>query len=332
MSKNTHAVLEWLKNKFLISAIKEMKLYVALWPFRKPDCWSDLKRDQSALCYKNRSHGVPITYFSKDSCILVMVESDNYPWDRHVLSSHRRVLDLELFRNDRVGKGGGGVAIYLSSRIPAKILYSSFSHHGCMEHLFQEIDIRGNKVILGVVYCPPSIDYFSDLEVLIDSCAIDYNHHIIMGDFNTDLLINSPSSRKLRSLITSANFSFLHLNPSHHNLNTSDSWFDHIIVSSSDRVVKFGQISAPCFSRHDLIYIAYDVKPPKSKPKMVSIRNFARMDTERLERDASLIDWSPIREMPSANDMVTYFNTEVLKLFDKHAPIKKVKVRRPPAP
>ncbi|RVE40669.1 hypothetical protein evm_014681 [Chilo suppressalis] len=239
---------------------------------------------------------------------------------------------FELFRNDRVGKGGGGVAIYLSSRIPAKILYSSFSHHGCMEHLFLEIDIRGTKVILGVVYCPPSIDYFSDLEVLIDSCAIDYNHHIIMGDFNTDLLINSPSSRKLRSLITSANFSFLQLNPSHHNLNTSDTWIDHIIVSSSDRVVKFGQISAPCFSRHDLIYIAYDVKPPKSKPKMISIRNFARMDTEKLERDASLIDWSPIREMPSANDMVTYFNTEVLKLFDRHAPIKKVKLKRLPAP
>lgn len=113
-----------------------------------------------------------------------------------------------LVRNDRIGKGGGGVAIYLRSSIPFKIINLSQSlYSGSAEWIFLELNVKGVKAVLGVVYCPPTINYFSDLEKVLESLSSDYTHHLIMGDLNTDLCKDSPQSRKLTTLALSVNFS-----------------------------------------------------------------------------------------------------------------------------
>lgn len=66
-----------------------------------------------------------------------------------------------LIRNDRTGKGGGGVAIYLRSDIPYNIIATSPSPYSASsEYIFLEVRVQSAKVILGVVYCPPNTDYF----------------------------------------------------------------------------------------------------------------------------------------------------------------------------
>lgn len=238
-----------------------------------------------------------------------------------------------LIRNDRVGKGGGGVAIYLRSDIRYKVLaHSSTQYSESMEYLLLEITVGGAKALLGTIYSPPNISYLSELESLLFTYSLEYTHQIIMGDFNTDLLRNSQKSESFKAVMESVNFSVLPLSPTHHNITSSDSWIDFILVSSPEYVVSHGQISAPGFSRHDLIHLSYRLKPPKAPAKLLQIRNFARIDYKNLQHDASLIDWSDLYQCADINIMVNIFNDHIHELYEKHAPLHTIQIKRPPAP
>ncbi|KAJ8732167.1 hypothetical protein PYW08_014897 [Mythimna loreyi] len=237
-----------------------------------------------------------------------------------------------LLRNDRIGRRGGGVAIYLRADFPFKILVSSTPNDSA-EFLFIEVCVKGAKAILGVAYCPPTLDYFTEFESVLESLGSEYAHHIIMGDFNTNLLVpNSSRSRKLLHIVQSASLHILPLQPTHHNKNGDDTWLDLLLTSNPSLVSSHGQLDAPGFSHHDLIYLSYLLKPPKPKPMIQFRRAFARMNSEQLQRDAVCIDWSPLQDATTVDDKVSVFNNIVTELYDRHAPVRRVKLKRPPAP
>ncbi|XP_022815784.1 uncharacterized protein LOC111349052 [Spodoptera litura] len=136
--------------------------------------------------------------------------------------------------------------------------YNTFKD-GSPESLILEVDIRGVKAVLGVVYCPPAINYFSQLETLFDSFSSEYKHHIVMGDFNTDLTRSTPRSRGLRSILESSNLSVLPLDPTHCNVGSEDSWIDLMLVSSPELVVNHGQVAAPGLSSGQENWIQYKI-------------------------------------------------------------------------
>lgn len=117
---------------------------------------------------------------------------------------HVFMVSSLIFRNNRTGKCGSGVAIYLRNDILFKMLSSSPSlYSSSLEHLLIEIKVDGIKVALGVVYCPPSIYYFSSFGSLLSFISAEYTHQIITCDFNTDLLKYSSKIRPLKALIES---------------------------------------------------------------------------------------------------------------------------------
>ena len=189
------------------------------------------------------------------------------------------------------------------------------------------------KLYLVLFYCPPTVDYFTELKSVLESLGSEYAHHIIMGDFNTNLLAQkSFRSLKLLHLVQSACLHNLPLQATHHNNMGEDTWLDLILVSNPALVSTHGQLVAPGFSHHDLIYLSYILKPPKPKPKVLHRRCFARMDVGKLCKDASEIDWKPLLEATTVDDKVNIFNQLVIDIYDANAPVKKVKLKRPPAP
>lgn len=241
-----------------------------------------------------------------------------------------------LIRNDRVGCRGGGVAIYLRSELQYKVIcLSPCQYSASPEFLFIEVIFCGAKLLLGVVYCPPVINYFSKLETVLEEVLCDYSHHILMGDFNTCLVNDSSvtASRavKLKNIISSVNLFLLPTGPTHH-LPTSDSLLDLMFTSRFDLISTHGQLLAPYFSHHDLLYASYKLKPPKFKPPTVFMRHFKNIDMDAMGRDISNIDWSPLLNAQSIDVKVDIFNKEVLRVFDDHAPLRRTKIKRPPAP
>lgn len=95
-----------------------------------------------------------------------------------------------LQRNDRTGKQGGGVAVYIREGIKFNIVYSSPSEYSAKpEFLLIEISLCGADVLLlGVCYRPPRTGHLLDFENALLNFMFRYSHVLIMGDFNTDLL------------------------------------------------------------------------------------------------------------------------------------------------
>lgn len=108
-----------------------------------------------------------------------------------------------------------------------------------------------------------------------------------MGDFSTDLLaLNFPRARNLLQTIQASSLLLFH-----HDLDYQDTWLDLILTSSPHLVSSHGQILASSFSRHDLIFLTYILKPPKLPPIFLRIHSYRRMDIEKLRGDAAKRDW-----------------------------------------
>lgn len=240
-----------------------------------------------------------------------------------------------LIRNDRSGRGGGGVAIYLRSHIPYSILSMSTQSPSSdpAEYLFLELSLSHSKVLLGVFYSPSlQVNYFGSFEKLLEDLMPSYTHHIIMGDFNTCLLKNDSRSKSLKSLSEACNMFILPSGPTHFFPNCSPSLLDLTFVSSLDHVARYVQYSADAFSYHHLLFLSYKIRPPKAKPKILFQRNFSRMNVEKLREDASKFDWSGVFEAVSVDETVSLFNSALTHLYDVHAPIRPVKIKHLPAP
>uniref|UniRef100_A0A2A4JRM8 Reverse transcriptase domain-containing protein n=1 Tax=Heliothis virescens TaxID=7102 RepID=A0A2A4JRM8_HELVI len=250
-----------------------------------------------------------------------------------LLSTQFSLPGFVLIRNDRTGKGGGGVAMYLRAGIPYKVISSSPSLYSeSAEYLFIEITIHHTNILLAVFYSPNlHIDYFDSFDSILSNLCPVYEHVIIMGDFNTCLIKNDSRTFKINSLLSSYNLQILPLSATHNSPNCSPSLLDLMIVSSPDNVSYHGQLVAP-FSYHDLIYLSYRIQVPRRRAQVLYLRNFKGIDLEELRRDAGDINWLPLAECTNIDDKIEYLNSTILNLFDQHAPVRQVKVRHDPAP
>ncbi|CAH2091775.1 unnamed protein product [Euphydryas editha] len=251
-----------------------------------------------------------------------------------VPSTSCSIPGYRFFRNDRTGRGGGGVGIYLRSSIPASVVsYSDSLSTGSIEYLFLELTIHHKRVLLGVLYCPSDkINYFKEMVDILESFVPNYDNIIYMGDLNTCLLKNDARAQALNDLTSSLNLHILPMkSPTHYFPNCRPSLIDIISVSKPTLCVSHGQMDAP-FSHHDLIYLTYKVRPPKVKGKVLLQRNFKHMDLERLRDDVKNIDWSAIMSANNIDTMVDSLTTELIRLYDKHAPVRPVRMKHAPAP
>ncbi|KAJ0182642.1 hypothetical protein K1T71_002011 [Dendrolimus kikuchii] len=257
-------------------------------------------------------------------------------WLKPVLSSTSYILPgYRLIRNDRVGSRGGGVAIYLRDHVPFKIINLSTQPPppDAGEHIFIEVEMQHTKVLVGVYYCPSSsINFFPSFENLLENLVPTYAHTIIMGDFNTCLLKDDNRSISFKSTSESCNLSVLPLCATHHSPNSNPTLLDLMLVSCPDLVSNHGQYSADAFSYHDLIFLSYQVRPPKVKSKILLQRNFGGMNVDILRMDALNIDWGSIVNSQFVDQKITLFNSALTGLYDKHAPIRAIKIKHPPAP
>jgi len=103
-------------------------------------------------------------------------------------------------------------------------------------------------------------------------------------------------------------------------------------VSDPSLVSHHGQYPAPGLSKHDLVFLGYNLRPPKSEPKFISYRNYKNINFDSLLSDASNLSWGDVVAAESVDLMVSKFNSLLFDLFDKHSPIIKKRVTKRPAP
>mgnify|MGYP002716484922 CR=1 FL=1 len=236
-----------------------------------------------------------------------------------------------LFRNDRIGKGAGGVAVFVRNDIKVKTLSQSPGPYSASaEFLILELTTQFKTLLLACVYRAPNLN-FDNFEDAISQFIPLYNDILILGDVNYDVMTTKPEVMRFRETIESLNLCICPLDPTH-KTEKSESWIDHIMVNDITKVLCTGQTPVPGISRHDLIYLIYDISVPKYTPRVIKRRSLKCINEKALKMDVNLLPWYIVYSEPRLDAKIAVFNSFIHCLYNKHAPIKVKRVRRPQNP
>ena len=255
-------------------------------------------------------------------------------WLKPMVPDHMVELHgYRLFRCDRTGKSGGGVAFYLSNALNARILCQSEGEYcGKPEYLIAEICFDSNsKLVLAVVYRPPHCGYLEGFfNVFLDVSSI-YKHSIIFGDFNADLKTVSYDSTQILSFVESSSLFLVPYGPTHH-LQNSSTVLDLCIIDDEDKLISFDQHDACFLSSHDLISITYKINLVRHPSRTIRVRDFRFFDVDGFRDELSQCDWNSLFGAITVNDKVDILNCFLLDCFDRHAPFRDIRPKHFPAP
>lgn len=250
-------------------------------------------------------------------------------------SSQIELPNYEIIRSDRAHKNGGGVALYIRNDIKHKLISTSkLNVPNMAEFVLVELTFGYKKLLFSQVYRPPNAEYISDLENELSANIAKYDHVILAGDININLLKTSSHLKKFNDTMSTLKLTIINTKePTHvHSSKSEPTLLDVFACSDFERVQSYGQIKVPGFSHHDLIFISYLLKNEKRKPKYIEFRDYKNIDIEKLREDAAGLQLSDCRSYTDVDDAVRTFTNSILQLYDKHAPIKTIKVTHKPAP
>lgn len=244
------------------------------------------------------------------------------------------VVDIpgyQLYRNDRKHVRGGGVAIYVRKcKNITNINIIVPDDNGCVEHLWLTALINGKKVGIGCVYRPPSCPY-NNLQVIenyLADLSVSSEYLFCMGDFNINILSkNTPENIFLDNLTKTFNLTQLINEPTRITLNTS-TLIDLIFTNNDEITYKSDVIDLPQFSDHHLVYCSVNIPIVRNTPRYIYRRDIKNINLNRFELDACNTDWNQILTLNNLNDKVEVFNNLIIKLFDMHAPIQRIKISK----
>lgn len=225
------------------------------------------------------------------------------------------LMGYKIYRADRRTRGGG-VAIYVRKGILCRLVSESMEDEG-IEHLFVEINTNDEKLLVGCVYRPYSNISLVNLNAKLETITVEYTEVIIVGDFNSNLLSEST----LRDNMAVFGLSPTNITMPTHFTASSNTLLDVFFVSDMAKVQLYDQLSASCFSKHDLIFLSYDffAKPDEHK---YSFRDFNNIDYNVLQHNFELSEWNRIYYMSSVDDQLGFLEDNIIKLYDLSVPLK----------
>ena len=153
----------------------------------------------------------------------------------------------------------------------------------------------------------------------------------ILGDLNCNLLNSSdPASQVLVNFCTSFNLSQMITQPTR--VTESSATLIDVILTSHENLIIDTKVIPSSISDHDLIYAILKLKRQRPKPVYITTRTFKNYQQDDFLRDISMVPWCIVDCFDDIDDRVYALNTLFSEVLDKHAPIKKVKIRGRPSP
>lgn len=142
--------------------------------------------NQSKLDYLN--------YIFDSVCIDVVCITET--WFKNDINDNiYNLRDFCVVRNDRHhGKRGGGIAIYYKNTLLSKIIYKS-DDHDPVEFLMVEFCNNFQRCLVICIYNPNKSYDLSNLFLNIYKYSAIYEHILLCGDLNIDLLVENDRTK-----------------------------------------------------------------------------------------------------------------------------------------
>ncbi len=245
----------------------------------------------------------------------------------------------KLFRRDRVGRTGGGVALYASNDINIRRLEEiepPDSEIMCFD--FQLPNKINKHVFLCVCYRPQDkdiVDFASDfLDILEFTSGKGYYNFISIGDFNcknsewcqTD--VSNMEGRILKTVLDTNGLEQLINYPTRFDLaNGRASCLDYIITNNKNFISSIS--SHGPIANNDHIPISFNINAviPKSSCYYRHVWNFKKGNFEDLNRKLSDFAWDTIFRVEDLDEIVDLWTETFLRLAKECIPYTKILVR-----
>ena len=142
---------------------------------------------------------------------------------------------------------------------------------------------------------------------------------------------NIPFTRQYLNILSSLNLQ-QHLTKPTRTTKNSSSLTDHIISNSPERITFTDVLPCPLFSDHDAVYACVNIKVTRFQPRYKYIRDERNFDEAAFIEDVKGLPMSAVYGVDDPEEQLEMFNTMLLDCLNSHAPLRRVKITRPPAP
>lgn len=248
-------------------------------------------------------------------------------FDKYVTDLSISLDGYNVCRVDR-NSFAGGIAIYVKKGIRFNLIAKSGNNDdqydynlnlgpNLVEYLFIEVASEGRKLLIGSVYRPNKNIPIDCLMTTLELISSSYEEIIIAGDFNCNSLVDSYLTD---SMLTIGLFSPNTCFPTHFTA-TSCTLLDLFFVDNKSKILLYDQLSAPCFSKHDLIFLSYKFEL-HIPDQLLSYRDFKNIDFVSLQNEFLKIDWHNIYYLVSSDDQLRFLEENINMLYDTFVPLK----------
>jgi hypothetical protein len=244
----------------------------------------------------------------------------------HIYDASVSLGGFNLFRNDRTTTKSGGICIYVRRGLQCKVIYKSTTD--CLEILLVEVVTNSCKLLVVLVYKPPSKPFVGELDHILGQFSSMYNDIVICGDFNCNLFKNSSNTKNLTDLLISHSLAICNNEPTYFYADSA-SLLDLIITNNKQKIKFFNQISVG-FLDHDVLFWTYDISLCRSQETW--FRDYKNINMFNLLSECASLRWDDLFNYSDINHQLYLFNDMVVYLYEKYVPLRsfKPKVRKPP--
>ena len=233
------------------------------------------------------------------------------------------------FRRDRIQNPnathfGGGKIVYIKEDLISDRLDKYETEHA--ETICLNLTIRERKWFLMFAYRPESIDrklFFDEMNKSLSKAVKDYEHIVIAGDMNIDIIAGTDRYNLLSELCATYNLKNL-VKGVTCNKSVEGSSIDVLLTNKPGSFFHSCITETGLSDHHSMISTFFRCHYEKLPPKYFVYRDRKNFDEENFKNDISNI---PISELNRFDDHFTGYETLFKCIVDRHCPIKTRKVR-----
>lgn len=245
-----------------------------------------------------------------------------------------KISNYEIIRKDR-NRFGGGVCMYVRNSINyvnKSSMVTSETEAICLE--IRKSQSKPFTIIS--CYRPPNYEakvFFKNLEQIVNGLEFGNNELYILGDLNCNMLLTDGSApnAQLNALCELYQLEQLIKDPTRITMNTR-TLIDIVLTNKPQRIISSGVIHLS-ISDHSLVYAIRTISVThKTTHTITEIRNFKNFNVESFNDELERTPWRSVNNHCDPNLMWDCWKTMFLDIVDKHAPIKKKRIKNKKSP
>ena len=239
-----------------------------------------------------------------------------------IQESEIKIPGYNTFRKDRVGKRGGGVALYVTERVKAVVNSMTLvQEYG--EAIWCDVYDKDNvATLLGVVYRSPSSSPEEDQKLFDLLNGISDQHVLIMGDFNMPGInwnLMQGQCHKEEQFIDVIENNFWTQNIT---CATRERAILDLVLTSDGNMIDNITDREPLGSSDHLV-IAWDLKHEREEVIVRDSKDFKKANYEDVEHALSQLNWHILFQECTVNKAWNIFQDEIISVIDDFVPNKQ---------